>query len=452
MGHELSFLAHITKLKDFSAVETETVRLALTGPDSLDVTAPMLRSGIYLLEVAPRVAGTYQATFSVGDLGVVGPIAIEIHPTESDAANAAPEDETDDIAFLKEQQWRVPFATAFAERARVRPSVEVSGELTAPPGGVAQLPAPVAGRIVAPPGGFPALGTPLAANTLLATLAPTPGSPEESTRARLAVVEAEARVEASQVEVARAERLLADEAIPGRRLDEARRELKVAEAGLEAARRTQSLYAAAQRGRGQGSWRVTSPIAGVLDAVDVSPGEAVDAGEHLFRVVDTRVLWVTASLPEAWAEGFVPDANASFQLLGGERWLPIDLSGDASLVHASRTVDAVSRTVRVVYALGAPEAALRVGAAVRVLVPTGEPVESVTVPRSAIVEIEGRQVVYVQTNGESFEERAVRPGPYERDLVAIVAGLESGERVVTRGAHLVRLAGSSGAVGHGHVH
>jgi RND family efflux transporter MFP subunit len=303
---------------------------------------------------------------------------------------------------------------------------------------------------------FPTPGTRVEAGELLATIAPTPGAPEDAARATLAVVEAQARIEASRVEVERVERMVADQAIPGRRLDEAQRQLQVAEAGLAAARRAQGVYASAQSGRGSGSWRITSPIAGIIDAVDVSPGEAVGPEDLLFRVVDPDVLWLRADVPEAWASRFARDANASFQLIGDERWHAIDLAGaegsSASLVHASRSVDAGSRTVRVVYALGEVGEALRVGAAVRVSIPVGDLVDAVTVPRSALLDVEGRSVVYVQVEGESFAERSVRTGPSEGDRVAILAGVEGGERVVTRGAHLIRLAGSSGVVGHGHVH
>ena len=278
---------------------------------------------------------------------------------------------------------------------------------------------------------------------------------QDAARAGLAVVEAEARVEASRVEADRAERMVADQAIPERRLEEARRQLRVAQASLTAARRARSLYSSAQSGRGGGSWRITAAIAGVVDAVEVSPGEAVDANELLFRIVDPDTLWVRAEIPESWAGGFVRDANASFQLVGSERWYPVELEGaeaPSSLVHASRTVDPESRTVRVVYALGRPDEALRVGAAVRVLVPVGGAVDAVTVPRSAVLDVEGRSVVYVQAEGESFEERVVRVGPSQGERMAIISGIEPGERIVTRGAHLVRLAGSSGSVGHGHVH
>lgn len=456
VGQEVPFLAHVTILDGFGALEDARVRLTLTGPAELSAEAPMLRSGIYRPSVTPAVPGTYQGTLTIieGGEGSIGPFGVEVYPTAEAAAAANPEEEDGGgtISFLKEQQWRVPFATAFASTERVRPSVEVSGELTTPPGGVAHVHAPVTGRIMAPPGGFPVPGATVEEGDLLATIAPTPGAPEDAARASLAVVEAETRVEASRVEVERTERMVADQAVPARQLEDARRQLRVAEASLSAARRASSMFRSAQSGRGGGSWRIASPIAGVLDAVEVSPGEAVGANERLFRVVDPEVLWVTAEIPETWAGRFVSDADASFVLVGDERSYPIALGAGASLVYCSRTVDPDTRTVRVVYALDDPPEALHVGAAVRVLVPVGEAVEAVTVPRSAVLDVEGRSVVYVQAEGEAFEERAVRTGARQGDLVAVDSAVEPGERVVTVGAHLVRLAGSSGSVGHGHVH
>ena len=455
VGQEVPFLAHVTILDGFLALDDAQVRLSLAGPAELSGEATMLRSGIYRPVFRPSVPGTYEGTLTIiaGGQGEIGGFEIEVYANQAAANAAHPGDEDDDgaIGFLKEQQWKVPFATAFARREPVCPTVEVSGELTTPPGGVAPVHAAVGGRIMAA-AQFPAPRVSVRAGELLATIAPTPGAPEDAARASLAVVEAQARLEASRVEVERAQRMVADQAIPQRRLDEARRQLQVAEAGVDAAKSAQSMYAAARSGRGRGSWRITAPIAGVVDAVEVSPGEAVATNELLFRIVDPSVLWVRAEVPEAWASRYVPTADAAFQVVGDEEWHAIELAGDARLVHASRSVDERRRTVRVVYALGEADQSLRVGGAVRVLVPVGEAVEAVTVPRSAILDVEGRDVVYVQEEGEAFSERAVRLGPSDGDRVAVLTGIDEGERVVTRGAHLVRLAGSSGAAGHGHVH
>jgi hypothetical protein len=86
-------------------------------------------------------------------------------------------------------------------------------------------------------------------------------------------------------------------------------------------------------------------------------------------------------------------------------------------------------------------------------VPAGEPFNGVIVPRDAVLEHDGRAIVYVQVEGEAFEERAVRPGPVSGDRMAIEQGVAAGERVVTRGANVVRLsARAASAPAHGHVH
>jgi multidrug efflux pump subunit AcrA (membrane-fusion protein) len=75
------------------------------------------------------------------------------------------------------------------------------------------------------------------------------------------------------------------------------------------------------------------------------------------------------------------------------------------------------------------------------------------VPASAIVDDAGRPIVFVQTGGESFERRPVRLGARESDFVQILEGVKPGERVVSKGAYLVRLASLSTQVpAHGHVH
>jgi multidrug efflux pump subunit AcrA (membrane-fusion protein) len=75
------------------------------------------------------------------------------------------------------------------------------------------------------------------------------------------------------------------------------------------------------------------------------------------------------------------------------------------------------------------------------------------VPESALVDDGGRPVVFVQTGGESFERRPVTLGERQGGNVQITAGIASGERVVTRGAYLIRLASMSTQVpAHGHVH
>jgi multidrug efflux pump subunit AcrA (membrane-fusion protein) len=82
-----------------------------------------------------------------------------------------------------------------------------------------------------------------------------------------------------------------------------------------------------------------------------------------------------------------------------------------------------------------------------------ETAASAVIPVSAVIDDAGRPIVFVQTSGESFERRPVTLGVRQADVVQVLEGLKPGERIVSKGAHLVRLASLSTQVpAHGHVH
>lgn len=462
-GEPVPFLAHLTVLDGFSALEQATVTLVLEGPERAEAkVTKMLRPGIFRPTLTAPAPGTYRAR-----LEVTGPViedtidGFEIVVARTAGAASQPvhhgrDGAAEPISFLKEQQWKVPFGTAFAVAGELVLTIEVAGEVTTPPSGRAEVGSAIAGRVVAPPGGLPRPGQAVRRGALLAQIAPAPAAPEAGARAELAVVEAEARAQAARAALARAERLIADRAIPERQVDEARRELRVAEEAVRAAKRARDIFSGAQSGRGRGTYQVRSPIAGVLVEVAVSEGQPVERGARLFHVVDLDELWIRARVPEQQAATIRPDQDAAFRLPGLETWLSLDVTGpdaSASVVNVGRVVDARSRTVDVIYGTKDPDPRLRVGALVRVAVPSGQPWRGVVVPRAAVLDDDGRSIVYVQVEGEAFEERTVRIGARSGAELGLSSGVRAGERVVTRGANIVRLASRAAtAPAHGHVH
>ena len=459
-GKPVSFLLHLTTLPEFRALEGGEATLVLSGPERLEgvVKTPM-RPGIFELTVTPQKPGVYRGWLSVAGErpGKVDGVELEVFETEDRArASVTEAEEGMPIEFLKEQQWGTPFGTAAVTTRSVLPSVVVTGKVTTPPGGQAVVGAPVIGRLVSPAGGLPRPGSMVKRGQLLALLSPAPSSPESAARMRLSVAQAQARVDAAGLAFERAERLIRDEAISKREFEEARREKTVALEALAAAQSSEALYSGARDARGPGSWRLSSPIDGTLVEVSAMPGATVSPGETLFRIVDTRELWLVARVPEQDVPRLEPQRDASFQIAGLDTWTPIRLGGEspsAILVTVGSTVAPDSRTVDVIYALAGQDEAIRVGATASVRVPVGRATQGLAVQRSALVDQDGRAVVYVQIEGEHFEERNIRTGARDGNWVAVTDGLQKGERVVTRGAHLVRLAGrSSGDVSHGHVH
>lgn len=458
-GSEVELLAHLTVLSDFRALDQASVSLEIAeGTIKAQAQAPV-RPGIYKLTFVLPKPGVYRGRLVVSGTvtDAIEGLEFEAFENKEKAAASAPEHEEGRfIELLKEQQWGVPFATEFARKGSLIASIEVAGSVGTPPGGSAEVGAPITGRLIPPARGLPRPGDSVTKGQVLATLAPAPSSPEEAARAGLIVSEADARVARARSSAERAERLIGDQAISQRELEDARREVGVAEEALRAARGAQQIFTGASGGAGAGAWKLVAPIDGTLVDVIATPGASVAPGTVLFRVVDTRELWIRARVPEQDTARLRSDHDASFQIPGLEGFLPIDVTGDdanASLVTVGRTVDAISRTVDVLYSLKSPDPRLRVGGLVRVSVPTGEDFTGVVAPRSAIVDDEGREIVYVQVDGEHFEARPVRTGPRQGGLIGVLQGLVGDERLVVRGAQVVRLAArSKTAEPHGHIH
>ena len=457
-GRPIEILIHLTRLDEFRPLDDAALTLEFEGPAKLSAHSPQsLRPGVFFMQMVAQKPGLYSGRLRVEgeQSSVVENLELEVFAPGQSPPHEH-HDEHEGIEFLKEQQWGVPFGTAFVGEAKVVASVVVSGRVDTPPGGNAVVGAPVTGRLVAPVDGLPRPGQVIQKGQVLAFLSPAPTSPEAASRATLAVTEAEARLSSARRALERAERLIRDEAISVRELEDAKRERQVAQEALNAANRGAALYSGARGSVGKGSWRLTAPIDGTLVSVLATPGATVSPGETLFRLVDTSELWIVARVPEQDAARLRDDRDASFKVAGLETWMPITLSGqgkNASIVTFGRTVDPVTRTVDAIYALQDPDLKLRVGGLVQVSLPAGEDFTGLAIPRTALIDQNGRSVVYVQKDGEHFVERAIRLGPRAGNWIGVVDGLLPGERIVTKGAHLVRLAEQAGnAIGHGHIH
>ena len=185
-----------------------------------------------------------------------------------------------------------------------------------------------------------------------------------------------------------------------------------------------------------------APISGVIAQVSAIPGSNVAQGDRLFRVVAVDQVYVAANVPEA-------EVPRIARLNGAE----VDGIPAGRLVAKSSVIDPQARTLSVLFEVKNAARTLAIGQAVSVRLFLTGSVEAVTVPDSAVVDDGGRPVVFVQKEGEAFVRRPVKPGIREGNLVQIAEGVQAGERVVTKGAYLIRLAALSTQIpAHGHVH
>ena len=342
------------------------------------------------------------------------------------------------------------FATAPVARRTLRASVPASGTLRAAADAEVYVSAPIAGHLITHGDAFPPIGKPVQRGETLAIIVPRLGGETDIASLELAVQKTRSFAQLATYERQRLEQLLSQDAVPARRINQARNQERVARAELKAAERRLNQYQRKSEEEASGV-PVPAPITGTIARVDVAAGSYLEAGQSMFYIVNLERLWLEARIAEADIGQVRRPTGAMFRVAGFEPNFEIRPGENGHLVSLGRMVDPVSRTLSIVYEFVNPDKTLPIGMYAHVRVLTGETSDGLAVPVSAVVDDSGQDVVFVQLGGESFERRVVQLGFRDGDYVQVRSGLVEGERIVTQEAYLVRLAAASPAEG-GHAH
>ena len=443
VGAPDKFAVHLTDLTDFAPLRSGSITLRFQPEDGgtpLVVRQDAPRSpGIYGPSPEFTKPGVYDLTILVESAQARDSISVpdlRVYARAEDAPREEAGAESG-ISFLKEQQWKTPgFTTAFAANGSVSATIDASGTIEPAAGRYAEVTAPIGGLVDAGSvASSPAPGQRVRRGQVLALLIPALGDAGSG-----AFAEARARLREAQDEYERAKRLVEAEAAPARRLHEA-------EIRLQASREALAGFSGGALSA-DGRLAISSPIAGVVARRTIAPGSRVEAGAPLFTVVDPSVVWLSVNVPAAQASLVGRSSGAGFELEGASRRFDT-----GRVVSIGSVIDSLSRTLPVIYEIANADGSVKVGATARVRVRTGATQQGVVIPAAAVLDEDGRAVVYVQPEGETFEKRSIRIGGQDGDRVLVLEGLKPGERIVTGAAYQVRLASlSTAAPAHGHEH
>ena len=461
-GQPALYAVHLTRLRDFTAMTSGRPRIEFTPQSGgaavvLQGNEPS-RPGVFRVEGNSPAAGRYTWALFVDAPGLtdrhdLGAITVfgDQAAAVTDAEAHATEDATA-VAYLKEPQWTNGFGTAVVVERDMRRAIRVPAVIEPLTGGEAVVAAPAAGRFVS--GTLPAVGTRVSAGHELGRLQPR-AAENGVDRASLAaaVSEAEVTAEAARTDLARAERLLAERAVPGRRVEEAQRAVTIADARLTAARaRLAQRDEALRSGGGDASgnaFTLRAPIAGVVAEVFAALGAAYDEGAPLFRIVRTDRVELQAHIPPSDAPLGSTVHEIAIEIPGR----PEPLVVQADHMHYAGILDPKTRALPVQFDVDNRGGQLLIGQTPIAILYTGRRERMPAVPRDAVLMEAGRPYVFVQTGGERFARRYIEIATRDRDLIGVRQGVKPGERVVTRGAYDVQLASAaSGLPAEGHVH
>jgi RND family efflux transporter MFP subunit len=353
---------------------------------------------------------------------------------------------------LKEPQWMNGFGTVPVAESEVRRAVRAPAVIEPLTGGEAVVSAPADGRFISR--ALPAVGTRVSAGQELGQLQPrlSEGGQDRASLAA-AVSETQVALDAARADLARAERLLAERAVPGRRVEEAQRAVKIAEARLSSAQaRLEQRDEALTTGGGAAggnAFRLRAPIAGVVSEVFAALGASYDEGAALFRIVRTDEVELQVHVPAADSPLGAAVNEIALEVPGR----PDPLAVKFDHMHYARIIDPKTRALPVQFDVDNRGGQLLIGQTLTAILYTGRRERMTTVPKDAVLMEAGRPYVFVQTGGESFSRRYIEIATRDGSLVGVRSGIKPGERVVTRGTYDVQLASAAGGIpAEGHVH
>ena len=376
--------------------------------------------------------------------------------TEAPAAASS----TGTVKFLMEQQWLIRMKLAQVEEQTVARQITTTGRVVPAANKQAVVAPPVSGILTG--GQIPRIGQRVAQGQTIAVLQQTATSAEQAqVRAAAASIglenarlEADRRTAAGEVEsarvrldqatkeAARAQRLYERKAFAERQLQAAEADLKAAKAGYDAAVKrvealnsTQSLAAArANVGSANASYAVRAPLSGYVTKVNKSIGEQVAAGEAILEVSNLDTVWVEAPIFERDLNRLGGGAGATFTTAAYP-----DQEFRGTVLDIGAVINEATRAATVIFQVPNGGRALRIGMQANVRLDAGESVTAMMIPLSAVLDNEGKKIVYVLLSGEEFQRREVTLGDQYGDKVAVLSGLEKADRVVTQGAYQIRL-------------
>lgn len=188
-----------------------------------------------------------------------------------------------------------------------------------------------------------------------------------------------------------------------------------------------------------------APVTGLIGAKQVSIGELVGKGQPtlLATISVLDPIWFYCSVSEV----DYLRAEAESRRTGKHvQELPVSLVLASGAVHPDkgkfvfidRAVDAKTGTLRVRAEFANATKVIRPGMFGRIRVDLGARPDSILVPERSVVELQGKNFVWVIGSDNKASQRSVKVGRGYNEGVLILDGLKSGERVVVEGLQKMR--------------
>ena len=263
---------------------------------------------------------------------------------------------------------------------------------------------------------------------------------------RATVRQREADLKNAQSNLDRSRNLFARNLIARQTLDdaEARYDAALAQVDLAKAQGNQATARLDELRINLSNTRILSPVDGFVGSRSLDPGAFVGTNSSFLSVVDIHFVRLVANLVEKDLRRIVLGMPAQVEVdaYPGEVF-------QGRVARLAPVLDPATRTAQMEVEVPNPASRLKPGMYARVQFVVLQRADALTVPRNAIVDLEGARGVFV-ADGKTARFKPIKSGIVDGDAVEIIEGVPNDATVITLGSASLRdgdpivVAGQSG--------
>ncbi len=275
---------------------------------------------------------------------------------------------------------------------------------------------------------------------------------EEKASSRTDLLEAEMRLKKAGAALETARESTAFEA--ARNLLAAERALEVADFEVKAAERRLHFLGLGEeevrdlekvKDTDLASFLVRAPADGVITAKHITRGEVVERSRRIFTLADPSLVWVRLTVYQKDIDSVRAGQEA---VIRGDR---VAMERKGRVTYVTPFLDEETRTASARVLLENRDGRWKPGMFVTGRILLEKVRVPLLLPKSAVLEFEGRDVVFVETP-RGLEPRPVETGREDGESVEVLKGISPGEVYVRENAFTVKAELLKATFGEGHSH
>lgn len=437
VNEPVEMILHLTRLNDYKPIAEHHIDLTLIGPDKTSAHAHSKVKGIFHATILPKQAGEYSLVIDFTD--EEKPRKITVHPIMVHASHTTlPAQEAEEqnlITYLKVSAWNDDFALHQLKAEPFSRVIKTSGEILPAPGDETIITAMHSGTI--------SLGNKLIEGQKVSKGETISIISSDLIHQNLTndYLLAKNSFEKAKLDYQRARDLIDEKLI-------SEKEFLEAKLNFES---TKNTFTNISKFYSDGNETVLAPVAGIIRSVFVSQGQFIQEGTPIATVMQNKRIILKADVPQQYYHLTPGIFEASFKpVYAEELFNTAALNGKRLSYSTALPVNSLFTAVNFEFDA---HPKIITGSYAEVYLKSATIHNALTIPVSALMEDQGNYFVFLMHDGEHFKKTYVQLGESDGTKVEVLAGLDAGSYVVSKGTYKVYLASlGNSAPAHTHSH